>query len=51
MKNPVEVLRMKEKQIEKIKQEIEALRTVARILADDQAQPSPKKLAQVVQLP
>jgi hypothetical protein len=50
MKDPAEVLRMKEKQIEKLKKEIEALRTVAGILQDER-EPSPRKLAKVVQLP
>jgi hypothetical protein len=50
MKDPAEVLRMKQKQIDKLKKEIEALRTVAGILQDEQ-EPSPKKLGKVVQLP
>ena len=50
MKDPAEVLRMKEKQIDKLKKEIEALRTVAGILQDER-EPSPRKLAKVVQLP
>lgn len=35
MKNPVDVLRMKEQEILKIKIEIEALRITARLLSDD----------------
>ena len=35
MKNPVDVLRMKEQEVLKIKVEIEALRITARLLADD----------------
>ena len=50
MKDPAEVLRMKQKQIDQLKKEIEALRTVAGILQDEQ-EPSPKKLGKVVQLP
>jgi ABC-type phosphate transport system ATPase subunit len=50
MKDPVEVLRMKQKEIDKVKKEIQALRTVAGILQDE-PEPFPKKLAKVVQLP
>jgi hypothetical protein len=35
MKNPIDVLRMKEQEILKIKVEIEALRITARLLSDD----------------
>jgi len=35
MKNPIDVLRMKEQEVLKIKVEIEALRITARLLADD----------------
>ena len=35
MKNPIDVLRMKEQEILKIKVEIEALRITARLLNDD----------------
>jgi hypothetical protein len=35
MKNPLDVLRVKEQEILKIKVEIEALRITARLLADD----------------
>ena len=35
MKNPIDVLRMKEQEILKIKIEIEALRITARLLNDD----------------
>ena len=51
MKNPAEVLRAKEKEIEKVKQEIEALRTVAKILEDEKLETSPRNLAKIVQLP
>jgi len=50
MKDPAEVLRMKQKQIDQLKKEIEALRTVAGILQDER-EPSPKKLGKLVQLP
>jgi hypothetical protein len=35
MKNPIDVLRIKEQEILKIKVEIEALRITARLLSDD----------------
>ncbi len=35
MKNPMDVLRIKEQEILKLKVEIEALRITARLLADD----------------
>jgi hypothetical protein len=35
MKNPTEVLRMKEQEIVRIKVEIEALRVTARLLSDE----------------
>jgi hypothetical protein len=37
MKNPNDVLRMKEQEILRIKTEIEALRVTARLLSDDSA--------------
>ncbi len=51
MKSPTEVLRSKELELQKVKQEVEALRIAARILEEESPQPSTKKLAQVVQLP
>jgi len=35
MKNPLEVLRMKEQEIVRVKQEIEALRIAAKLLGED----------------
>ena len=51
MKNPAEVLRLKQFEIDKIKKEIEALRTAARLLEEEQAEQLPRKLAKIVQLP
>jgi hypothetical protein len=51
MKNPAEVLRLKEFQLEKIKREIEALRLTAQLLDDDRPEPVARKTAKVVQLP
>ena len=35
MKNPFEVLRLKEQELLRVKKEVEALRTVARLLGDE----------------
>lgn len=35
MKNPVDVIRMKEQEIARVKQEIEALRITAKLLGDE----------------
>jgi hypothetical protein len=40
MKNPLEVLRMKEQELIRIKKEIEALRVAARLLGEEGDQPS-----------
>lgn len=53
MKNPVDVLRMKEQEILKIKVEIEALRITARLLNDDpieSLQPQ-QDLRQLIEMP
>jgi hypothetical protein len=50
MKNPAEVLRLKEFQLEKIKREIEALRLTAQLLDEDRPEPAARKAAKVVQL-
>jgi hypothetical protein len=54
MKNPIDVLRMKEQEILKIKVEIEALRITARLLSDD-APPSAtlhrQETPQLVEMP
>jgi len=37
MKNPIEVLRMKEQEMSRIEREVEALQITARLLSDDSA--------------
>ena len=39
MKNPLELLRLKEQEVLRLKKEIEALRIVARLLAEEGDQP------------
>jgi hypothetical protein len=51
MKNPAEVLRLKELQLDRIKKEIEALRLTAQLLEEDRPEPLARKTAKVVQLP
>ena len=50
MKNPMDVLRLKEQEILKIKVEIEALRITARLLADDVPNVTPLSKAEPTQL-
>ena len=53
MKNPYEVLRMKEQEIERVRQEMEALRIAARLLGGEETSPSngESKPRQVVEMP
>jgi len=53
MKNPVEVLRMKEQEMMRVKQEIEALRITAKLLGEESASTGKEKteLRPVVNLP
>jgi hypothetical protein len=54
MKNPIDVLRMKEQEILKIKVEIEALRITARLLSDDipsSAASQRQEIPQLVEMP
>jgi hypothetical protein len=51
MKNPAEVLRLKEFQLEKIKREIEALRLTAQLLDEDRPEPVARKTVKLMQLP
>ena len=53
MKNPYEVLRAKELELQQIKKEIEALRVTAQILGGEDSEPEEQKsnLRQMVQLP
>ena len=50
MKNPMDVLRMKEQEILKIKVEIEALRITARLLNDDAPTAPPLQRTETPQL-
>ncbi len=38
MKNPMEVLRSKEKELSRVKEEVAALRVVARLLSDSESE-------------
>jgi len=50
MKNPLEVLRMKEEEIQRVKKEIEALQITARLLSDSEAEKKPE-YRQLLQMP
>jgi hypothetical protein len=39
MKNPYEVLEMKEQEIERVRREVEALRVIAPLLSDEESGP------------
>jgi hypothetical protein len=53
MKNPVEVLRMKEQEVLRVKQEIEALRITAKLLGEEPSSARTEKteLRPVVNMP
>lgn len=55
MKNPYEVLRMKEQEIERVRKEMEALRIAARLLGGEEPAPSngesQVKSRQIVEMP
>ncbi|HUM04025.1 MAG TPA: hypothetical protein VLT90_01105 [Terriglobales bacterium] len=55
MKNPYEVLRMKEQEIERVRKEMEALRIAARLLGAEDPAPAngetTTKSRQVVEMP
>ena len=53
MKNPVEVLRMKEQEMVRVKQEIEALRITAKLLGEEPSSAGTEKteLRPVVNMP
>jgi hypothetical protein len=53
MKNPYEVLRVKEQQIQKVKKEIEALRIAARLLGAESESGSEEKtnFRELVEMP
>jgi hypothetical protein len=48
MKNPMEVLRSKEQELSRVKNEINALRIAARLLGDEKAIGEPKANGQVL---
>jgi hypothetical protein len=53
MKNPFDVLRMKEQEIQRVKQEIEALRLTAKLLGEEPPSTEDRKVEfrQVVNMP
>ena len=53
MKNPYEVLRIKEQELQRVKKEVEALRTIAPLLAESAEKPVNGKTENhnVVELP
>ena len=52
MKNPMEVLRMKEQELVKVKREVEALQIVARLLSEESTSANNSKdLRQLVEMP
>jgi hypothetical protein len=52
MKNPMEVLRMKEQELVKVRREVEALQIVARLLSEESASGNNQKdLRQLVEMP
>jgi len=53
MKNPFEVLRIKEQELQRVKKEVEALRTIAPLLAESAEKPVNGKAENqnVVELP
>lgn len=51
MKNPFDVLRMKEQEISRVKQEIEALRITAKLLGEEPPSDGKVEYRQVVNMP
>ena len=52
MKNPLEVLRMKEEEIQRVKKEIEALQITARLLNDsEESRDQKSEYRQLLQMP
>jgi hypothetical protein len=52
MKNPMEVLRAKEQEINRVRKEVEALQIVARLLSDDtQGNGQKQDLRQLIEMP
>jgi len=53
MKNPLEVLRMKEQELLKVRKEIDALKITLRLLSEEKLMAGPQKIEyrQVIQMP
>lgn len=52
MKNPYEVLRMKEQEVERVRKEMEALRIAARLLGGEEPTPANgESKRQIVEMP
>jgi len=52
MKNPTDVLRRKEAELERLKEEVEALRLAGRLLAEHKIDPAkPVKEGKILQMP
>ncbi len=51
MKNPFDVLRMKEQEVQRVKQEIEALRIAAKLLGEESPSDGKVEYRQVVNMP
>ena len=51
MKNPFEVLRTKEDELQRVKQEVEALRITAKLLGEEPAGENRIEYRQVVKMP
>jgi hypothetical protein len=51
MKDPVEVLRMKEQELARVKKEVDALRIVAKMMGEDLPDNGKTDLRQVVPMP
>jgi hypothetical protein len=51
MKNPYEVLRLKEQEIIRVQQEVEALRIAARLLSGDEEEPAQEDSRRVAEMP
>jgi hypothetical protein len=51
MKNPFDVLRMKEQEIQRVKQEIDALRITAKLLGEEPQDNGKVEYRQVVNMP
>ena len=50
-KDPVEVLRRKEEELERLQEEVDALRLVGRLLRDQSGKPDPQGRGKILQMP